>query len=111
MRFRIRLVAVVAGVSGGLASPAAGFFFPGWPGSGVPAPRTLINPNSPPEANPPSAAPPPSGSLPGENFSPPPGSGPWPGGGPREAPEPATLTVALAGLTMLGLGRAVRRRR
>lgn len=115
MRLRLRLLAAAVGLTGGLAAPAAGFYFPGWPGSGVPQPRTLIPPATPPEGNPPSAVPPASDTKsdhpPFDVPVPPPYSPPYTPpstSSPAQTPEPGTLTAALLGLAALGARAAVR---
>jgi hypothetical protein len=101
MRFRLPLVAPIVAV-GMLTAPAAGFYFPGWPGSGEPKPPTLIPPDTPKEGNPPSAVPP----LEDEPGRPPPG-----GEHPSYIPEPGTLTAAVLGLSALAARAVVRRRK
>jgi hypothetical protein len=95
MQERVRLL-LAAGVVGLACAPAGAFYFPGWPGSGVPAPKTLIPVNTPPEGNPPSATPPVTGGVPTT-------TNPGGGGPPSSTPEPGTLTAALFGMVALGL--------
>jgi hypothetical protein len=104
---RIRY-AWAAALALGAAGPASAFYWDGWPGSGVPAPRSIAptpggSPKFPPN---PTAEPkfPPGGEPPGSP----------PGGPPKEAPEPETVpepATALAVLTGLGVLAARRARR
>jgi hypothetical protein len=108
MRIRLRLLAPAAavGMACAFVNPAAGFYFPGWPGAGVPKPRTLIPPNIPPEGNPPSAQPP---GTDGEPVRPPRDRNSL--NEPSQTPEPGTLTIALLGLAAVGARVAMRRKK
>lgn len=106
MRHPKRLIAAVAAALAA-AGPAHAFYWDGWPGSGVPAPRTIAptpaaNPQFPP---PPGADPkfPPRGEPPGPPGGPP--DGPTPVPGPENVPEPATGLAVLTGLGILAARR------
>jgi hypothetical protein len=50
----VRRAAAGVAALAGLAGTAGAFYFPGWPGSGVANPPSLIRSDAPPWANPPS---------------------------------------------------------
>lgn len=93
IRFPRRRAALAATLAAGVVLPATAqaFYFPGWPGSGIPPP--------------PSLTPPPPGTPPG---TPPPDRPPSkpPGDPPPEVPEPATAVLGLIGLAVIGARRS-----
>lgn len=94
--FLLAAVAGVVGIAASLPTTAQAFYFPGWPGSGIPPPKSLTPPGS---NNPPSSRTPPK--RPPEKP---------PEEPPKETPEPASAIAGLIGLAMIGL-RTVRRRK
>lgn len=105
MRFRVRFLAAAA--AAGLAvSPAVAFYFPGWPGAGLPTPRVLIPTDTPSEGNPPSASPP---LTEEESVNPPRSTDRGLAGSPSQTPEPGALTVAVIGLATIGVRVALRK--
>jgi len=83
------------------AAPSYAFYWYGWPGSGLPPPRTVVTP--PPIEIPPGT--PPEKPPTGPPIVVPPGQPPSP------TPEPGTALVALIGLGTLAAARARRRRK
>jgi hypothetical protein len=98
------------------AGPAPAFYFNGWPGSGEPIRRSLVQPNS--ETQPGSLPPggPPASFTPGAPpvEKPPPvlSTPPFPGEQPppEHVPEPATGLIGLLGLSAVALARRWRRK-
>jgi hypothetical protein len=91
--------------SGLLAAPAAGFYFPNWPGARTPPPPSLVPPDVPPgTGNPPSVSPPVSELPPGVDVPPDRDQ-------PSTAPEPVAVVTVGTGLAALGLARLAKRRR
>lgn len=106
MRTRTRLAwALTAAL--GAAGQAGAFYWDGWPGSSLPAPRNLVPPTDSPKIPPnPTAEPkfPPGGEPPGGT---PGGPGPVPN--PENVPEPASALAVLAGLGALAARRLRRK--
>lgn len=91
------------------AGPASAFYFNGWPGSGEPIRRSLVQPNENLPGSPPGTPPnlPPPGGPPVEQpppvLSPPgiPGEQPPP----EHVPEPVTGLIGLIGLSAVAVAR------
>ncbi len=90
-RLLLAAVASVVGLAAVIPATAQAFYFPGWPGSGIPPPNNLTPPgsNNPPSSRPPTKRPP-------DN--------------PPKVTEPTSAVAGLIGLAMIGL-RRVRRRK
>lgn len=84
-----------------MAEPVQGFYWRGWPGSGVIVAPLLVDPNEPTPGNPPVDPIP----FPGteNNYSPPVGP-------PANVPEPATGLASLLGLGALAAVRRWRKK-
>jgi hypothetical protein len=101
----VALVAIIV-----TSAQAHAFYWYGWPGSGVPPDRTIVGPpggsSKPPPKNP-------TGTPVVVTNPPPGGTGTEPPGGGSEShptPEPATGLATLAGLGVLAVVRAFKRR-
>ncbi|MBN9518642.1 PEP-CTERM sorting domain-containing protein [bacterium] len=106
MRNRTRLAWALT-VALGAAGPAGAFYWDGWPGSSLPAPRSLVPPADSPKSPPnPNAEPkfPPGNEPPRDT---PGGPGPVPN--PEPVPEPASAIAVLAGLGALAARRLRRK--
>jgi len=102
MRHTLLRFGLVTVAAGGLAPAAPAFYWVGWPGAGTTQPPSIVSQTERVEYRPP----------PGRTLEPP--GGQPPGGQPPEeptkTPEPATLTLAAAGLGVLAV-RWVRKRK
>ncbi len=110
MRNRTRLAWAMA-VALGAAGPAGAFYWDGWPGSSLPAPRSIVPPTDSPKKPPnPDADPkfPPGNEPPGGNPGGP-GNPGEPVPNPESVPEPASALAVLAGLGALAARRLRRK--
>ena len=100
MRYTLTRFALVAVTAGGMAPAAPAFYWVGWPGAGTTAPPVIVSQSERVEHRPP---PKPTVDPP-EEWKPPPEEEP------KGVPEPASLTLAAAGLGVLAV-RWVRKRK
>lgn len=89
LKWNVGCLALVALMGG--PSPAQAFYWAGWPGAGEPAPPSITSRQVTEKITPPR-----------EPFEPEP---------PKGVPEPATLVIAGLGLGVLGLRRALKRKK